>query len=128
MTNLVPDNVLIDGNRIAYGVHGDGEPVILIHGTPFFSHIWRKPLPQLVAAGLKVYVYDLLGFGHSERPRDETIDTSVSGQLPVLVELMNHWELEACHLVLDGLCYLILELLLVARRIKEQVFVIRFAC
>ena len=99
MTKLVPDNVLIDGNRIAYGIHGDGEPLVLIHGTPFFSHIWRRVLPVLVDSGYRVHVYDLLGFGNSERPRDRSVDTSVSGQLPVLTELMNYWELESSHIV-----------------------------
>ena len=99
MTRLVPDNVIIDGCRIAYGIHGSGEPVILIHGTPFFSHIWRRVLPHLVSSGLQVFIYDLLGFGYSERPQDRSVDTSVSGQLPVLLELLNHWELETCHVV-----------------------------
>ena len=99
MTRLVPDDVIIQGSRIAHGVHGDGEPVVLIHGTPFFSHIWRKVLPKLVASGFRVHLYDLLGFGYSERPRDRSVDTSVSGQLPVLVELMNHWGLQNTHVV-----------------------------
>ncbi len=99
MTKLVNDNVIIGGSRIAYGVHGEGEPLLLIHGTPFFSHIWRKVLPSLVDAGHNVYIYDLLGFGHSERPRDPSVDTSVSGQLPVLLELMTHWGIESCHVV-----------------------------
>ena len=99
MTRLVRNNVVIDGNRIAYGIHGDGIPIVLIHGTPFFSHIWRKVVAELTASGLKVYLYDLLGFGYSERPRDESVDTSVSGQLPVLLELLRHWRLDSCHLV-----------------------------
>ncbi len=99
MTNLVPNNAIIDGRRIAYGVHGDGEPVVLIHGTPFYSHIWRRVLPQLVKAGHRVYIYDLLGFGHSERPRDPAVDTSVSGQLSVLLGLLEKWGLESSHLV-----------------------------
>ena len=99
MTKLVPDNLIVDGNRIAYGVHGDGEPIILIHGTPFFSHIWRRVLPNLVAAGFRVHVFDLLGFGHSERPRDPAVDTSVSAQLPVLLDLMRHWQLRRSHIV-----------------------------
>ena len=99
MTKLVQDNVLIEGNRIAHGVHGSGEPIILIHGTPFFSHIWRKILPKLVSSGFKVHLFDLLGFGYSERPRDMSVDTSVSGQLPILVALMEHWGLESGHVV-----------------------------
>ena len=96
---LVTQNVLIDGKRIAWGVQGEGEPVVLIHGTPFFSHIWRRLAPELVAAGYRVYVYDLLGFGYSERPRDPAVDTSVSAQLPVLLGLFDHWGLERAHVV-----------------------------
>ena len=99
MTTLVRDNVLINGSRIAHGVHGKGEPIVLIHGTPFFSHIWRNVLPNLVSAGYQVYLYDLLGFGHSVRPKDISIDTSVSGQLPILVELLDYWGLQNPHIV-----------------------------
>ena len=99
MTCLVPDNVLIDGKRIAHGVHGNGTPVVLVHGTPFFSYIWRNVLPQLVDAGYRVYLYDLLGFGHSERPVDLSVDTSVSAQLPLLLGLLDHWGLESSHVV-----------------------------
>lgn len=96
---LLNDNVLIQGCRIACGVHGEGEPVVLIHGTPFYSRIWHQVLPQLVAAGFKVHLYDLLGFGHSERPANQGIDTSVSGQLPILLGLLDYWQLEAAHFV-----------------------------
>ena len=80
MLKLVTENVLIMGNRIACGKHGSGEPVVLIHGTPSFSHIWREVTPALEHAGYQVHLYDLLGYGHSERPHDPAIDTSVSGQ------------------------------------------------
>ena len=76
MSSLTPDNVIIDGQRIAYGVYGAGIPVLLVHGTPSYSYIWRDVLPGLVDAGYRVFVYDLLGYGHSERPWDESIDTS----------------------------------------------------
>lgn len=99
MTKLVQDNVIINGNRIAHGVHGKGEPVVLIHGTPFFSHIWRNVLPKLITAGYKVHIYDLLGFGYSERPQDNLVDTSISGQLPILLELLDHWGLNDSHIV-----------------------------
>ena len=99
MKKLVTENTIIDGNRIAYGVHGSGEPLILMHGTPSFSHIWRNILPALVDAGYQVYIYDLLGYGHSERPQDPSIDTSVSGQVPVLVGLLDYWELDNLHVV-----------------------------
>jgi len=87
-------NALIHGHRIATGVHGpaDGTPVVLIHGTPSHSVIWRNVVPPLVQAGLRVHVFDLLGFGASERPL--AADTSVAGQEAVLDALMEHWGLE----------------------------------
>ena len=51
MTLLLNDNVIVDGHRIACGVHGEGAPLVLIHGTPSHSHIWRNVVPRLVAAG-----------------------------------------------------------------------------
>ncbi len=96
---LLDDNVLIHGQRIACGVHGEGIPLVLIHGTPFYSRIWHQVLPRLVAAGFKVHLYDLLGFGNSERPADSSIDTSVSGQLPILLGLLDYWKLEKAHFV-----------------------------
>lgn len=99
ITSLLTDHALIDGQRIAYGVHGSGEPVVLIHGTPFFSHIWRHLTPELIASGYRVHLYDLLGFGHSERPHNPAVDTSVSGQLPILRALLNLWQLEQTQIV-----------------------------
>ena len=78
MRDLVRENILVNGHRIADGSHGKGEPVVLIHGTPSSSYIWRNVVPDLVAAGCKVHLFDLLGFGVSERPWDQAVDTSVS--------------------------------------------------
>ncbi len=99
LTELLNDNVLVQGQRVACGVHGEGVPIVLIHGTPFYSRIWHQVLPRLLAAGYRIYLYDFLGFGHSERPADRSVDTSVSGQLPVLLELMDHWRLDQAHIV-----------------------------
>ena len=99
MTSLVDSHVLINGGRIAHGVHGDGEPVVLLHGTPSSSCIWRKTLPALLGAGYRVHLYDLLGFGLSERPWRKEVDTSVTGQVPILESLMAHWGLDDVHVI-----------------------------
>jgi pimeloyl-ACP methyl ester carboxylesterase len=99
MKPIATENVLINGTRIAHGVYGKGEPVVLIHGTPSSSLIWRNIVPHLVAAGFKVHVFDLLGYGHSERPWDPAIDTSISGQVPILEGLLEHWSLKTTHIV-----------------------------
>ena len=97
--DLVPKNVLVDGKRISFGVHGKGEPVVLLHGTPSSSYIWRNVVPLFVDAGFKVHLYDLLGYGLSERPWDPAVDTSVSGQVPILKGMLKVWGLDHIHLV-----------------------------
>ncbi|MEH6523314.1 alpha/beta fold hydrolase [Sulfitobacter sp.] len=99
MKHIVVDHTLINNTRIAHGVHGAGEPVVLIHGTPSSSYIWRNVMPHLVAAGYQVHVFDLLGYGLSERPWDTNIDTSMTAQVPILEGLLDLWELDTFHLV-----------------------------
>jgi pimeloyl-ACP methyl ester carboxylesterase len=99
MDHIVTDHSLINGFRIAHGVHGAGEPVVLLHGTPSSSLIWRNVLPVLVAGGYRVHVYDLLGYGLSERPCDPAVDTSITGQVPVLEALFDHWGLTDAHVI-----------------------------
>ena len=101
--NMLPpiatQNVLINSNRVSYGVFGQGDPVVLIHGTPSSSLIWRNIVPILVDAGFKVFVWDLLGYGVSERPWNPEVDTSISGQVPILTCLFQHWGLETAHII-----------------------------
>ena len=82
----------LPAGEIAYDVFGYGPPLILIHGTPSRSYIWRDVAMRL-ADRFTVYVYDLLGFGQSERK--EGLDVSISGQSRLLAELLEAWELEA---------------------------------
>jgi len=53
--------------RLAYGVAGDGPPVILLHGWPETRRAWRHVVPGLVDAGHRVIVPDLRGVGGSDR-------------------------------------------------------------
>lgn len=53
-------------------------------------------MPVLVDAGFRVHLYDLPGFGASERPL--TADTSVASQVGFLQTLLEHWKLEKTHL------------------------------
>jgi len=99
MPHLVLEDFLINGYRIAHGRHGAGEAVVLIHGTPSSSHIWRNVVPQLVDMGYCVHLFDLLGFGASERPQDLAVDTSVSAQVAILDAMLSHWGLDQPHIV-----------------------------
>lgn len=55
--------------NVYYEVQGEGEPVLLIHGIPTSAFIWRKQIEAL-SARFRVYAPDLLGWGHSDKPRD----------------------------------------------------------
>lgn len=79
------------GGEVAYEVFGEGPPVVLVHGTPSRSYIWREVVPAL-ADRFSVYVYDLLGFGESER--GEGVDVSIAAQGRALAELVEAWGLE----------------------------------
>jgi haloalkane dehalogenase len=58
--------------RLAYVEAGpaDGEPVLLLHGEPTWSFLYRKVIPVLADAGLRVIAADLAGFGRSDKPAD----------------------------------------------------------
>ncbi|HYO01967.1 MAG TPA: haloalkane dehalogenase [Mycobacterium sp.] len=46
----------------------DGEVVLLLHGEPSWSYLYRKMIPVLVDAGLRAVAIDLIGFGRSDKP------------------------------------------------------------
>lgn len=51
-----------------YEDHGQGKPVVLIHGWPLSGASWEKQVPALLDAGYRVVTYDRRGFGNSSRP------------------------------------------------------------
>lgn len=59
-----------DGLRVAYVQDGpdDGPTVLLLHGEPSWSFLYRRVIPVLTGAGLRVVAPDLVGFGRSDKP------------------------------------------------------------
>ncbi|MBI3216071.1 MAG: haloalkane dehalogenase [Mycobacterium sp.] len=47
----------------------DGAPIVLLHGEPTWSYLYRTMIPPLVQAGYRVLAPDLIGFGRSDKPR-----------------------------------------------------------
>ncbi len=47
---------------------GDGRPILLMHGEPTWSYLYRRVVPPLAAAGYRVVAPDLVGFGRSDKP------------------------------------------------------------
>jgi haloalkane dehalogenase len=65
-----PNYVEAGGLRIHYVDEGppDGAPVLMLHGEPSWSYLYRKMIPIIVQAGHRAIAPDLMGFGRSDKP------------------------------------------------------------
>ena len=79
-----------EGGAVRWDVFGDGPPVVLVHGTPFSSFVWRD-IARGLSATHRVFVWDLLGYGASEQRPEQ--DMSLAAQTRVFAALLDHWEL-----------------------------------
>ena len=85
------------GQRLAYVDEGprDGKPIVLLHGMPTSSWLYRNIIPLLASQGLRVIAPDMLGFGASDKPADQS-QYAFALQAERLVALMQslgiaHW-------------------------------------
>lgn len=87
-----------EGETIAWDVAGapDAPPLVLVHGWPFSSQVWRRIAPWL-ARRHRVYWYDMLGYGRS-MPAGER-DVSLGVQNTVLAAALDHWALTRPHVL-----------------------------
>ena len=67
---FAPHYAEVAGVRIHYVDEGprEGAPILLLHGEPSWSYLYRTMIPPLVAAGARVVAPDLVGFGRSDKP------------------------------------------------------------
>ena len=67
-----PRYVDVGDLRMAYVEDGpaDGEPVLLLHGEPSWSFLYRTVIPVLAGAGFRAIAADLIGFGRSDKPAE----------------------------------------------------------
>jgi len=68
--SFAPRYVEVPGLRIHYLDEGprDGRAVLLLHGEPSWSYLYRKMIPIITAAGHRAVAPDLVGFGRSDKP------------------------------------------------------------
>ena len=88
-----PRYVEIDGPdgerlRVHYVDEGprDGAPVLLMHGEPTWSYLYRNIIPALAAKGRRAIAPDLIGFGKSDKPAEQS-DYTFEGH----VKWMSDW-------------------------------------
>lgn len=76
---------------------GDGEPVLLVHGLPSSSFLYRKVVAELATRGLRAIAVDLPGMGLAERP--DPFDYTVEGLSRFLEAVVDELGLDRFHLV-----------------------------
>ena len=72
---FAPHYVELGELRVHYLDEGTGPTVLCLHGEPSWSYLYRKMIPGLVAAGLRVVAPDLVGFGRSDKPAERAFYT-----------------------------------------------------
>jgi haloalkane dehalogenase len=77
-----------DGLRAHYVDEGpkSGIPIVMMHGEPSWSYLYRKMIPPFAAAGFRALAPDLIGFGKSDKPTDTSVFTYAKH-----VEWMTRW-------------------------------------
>lgn len=99
-TNSVYEGSRINVGEVSLNVidEGAGDAVLLIHGFPDSSRLWRKQIPALVDAGFRAIAPDLRGFGESDRP-DSARAYDMSRIVEDLRNLLDHLDVDRAHVV-----------------------------
>jgi haloalkane dehalogenase len=85
------------GVRSFVRAEGDGDPVVLMHGLPASSFLYRKVIPELAQRGLRALSFDLPGLGLADRPSE--FDYTFTGLGRFAVAAVDALELDGFHLV-----------------------------
>lgn len=90
-----PKTLAVNGRRMSYLDEGDptGRPVLLLHGNPNWSFLYRFFVPPLVAAGYRVVVPDWIGAGYSDKPAMDA-SYSLAHHIADLVSLIDQLDLQ----------------------------------
>ena len=95
---FAPRFTQVNGWRMHYIDEGAGAPVLLLHGNPTWGFLYREFVGPLVAAGHRVIVPDMIGFGFSEKPTREHAH-SLDSHIANLAALVRGLDLQGIHLV-----------------------------
>ncbi|MDA5140236.1 alpha/beta fold hydrolase [Streptomyces sp. AD681] len=88
----LPESYRSDSGTVRWNRLGapDGRPLVLLHGTPFSSYVWRA-VARSLGRHHQVFVWDMPGYGASEKGAGQ--DVSLAAQGRVFAELLEHWGL-----------------------------------
>lgn len=86
--------------RMHYIDEGEGPTLLLLHGEPSWSFLYRKMIPVLVAGGYRVVVPDLIGFGRSDKPAAQS-DYTYAKHITWTQALLDQLQLTDIHLFIQ---------------------------
>ena len=91
---------LIEVNGVSLYVedHGEGTPVVLIHGWPDSAYLWRHQIPFLTGHGFRVIAPDMRGFGRSSRP-PAVADYALANAVGDVAGILDTLGIESAHVV-----------------------------
>ncbi len=87
----------VGGLRSFVRAEGVGEPVVMMHGLPASSYLYRKVIPEVAGRGLRAISFDLPGLGLAERPTD--FDYTIAGLGAFAHQAVDALGLDRFHLV-----------------------------
>jgi pimeloyl-ACP methyl ester carboxylesterase len=93
--------IVVEGHHIFVREEGEGEPVLLLHGVPSSSFLYRKMLPELAGHGLRAISFDFPGVGLSDKPK--SIDYDWHGLSKWVGHVVDALALPPVHLVLHDI-------------------------
>ena len=90
MNDFQYHNITLNGHEICYLDEGEGPPLLLIHGIPTSSQLWRNVIPTL-AQRHRVLAPDMLNYGRSAKPADANV--SIEAQSRYMLGLLDALEI-----------------------------------
>ncbi len=102
--HYISDLPALGGLRMHYLDEGQAKPggltYLCLHGNPAWSYLYRKMIPEFLAAGHRVVAPDLIGFGKSDKPK-KTSFHSFGTHRQILLELIERLDLQNVVLVVQ---------------------------
>ena len=84
------------GRVVAWDRFGSGPALVLLHGTPWSSALWR-PIADALSARFTVYLWDMPGYGASSKNAHHDVDLGLQGEL--FAHLLSEWQLDRPHVI-----------------------------
>jgi pimeloyl-ACP methyl ester carboxylesterase len=81
----------LEGGVVRWDALGEGPPTVLVHGTPYSSFLWRDVARALARKGRRVYVFDHLGYGRSDKHDGQDLTLAAQGRN--FATLLRQWKL-----------------------------------